>query len=116
MGLQGCVEVSDTTIARLAVGQRRRLLQYFTKASRQFQNFFILVPMPDSAVSVASRDSSPAAPLASETTIELQPEQIRSVLDADTLSASEIGHYDPNLINAYYRRHPLQVLARIGDI
>ncbi|NJK99357.1 MAG: AarF/ABC1/UbiB kinase family protein [Spirulinaceae cyanobacterium SM2_1_0] len=72
--------------------------------------------MPDSAVSVASRDSSPAAPLASETTIELQPEQIRSVLDADTLSASEIGHYDPNLINAYYRRHPLQVLARIGDI
>ncbi len=74
--------------------------------------------MTDSAVPAAP-PSSPAPPagLASRPPRdERQPERIRSVLDADTLSASEIGHYDPDLINAYYRRHPFQVLARLFDI
>ncbi|MCW6035530.1 AarF/ABC1/UbiB kinase family protein [Spirulina subsalsa FACHB-351] len=42
-----------------------------------------------------------------------RPEKIRTVLDTDTLSASEIGHYNPDLIIAYYRRHPLQVIGRL---
>ncbi len=58
----------------------------------------------------------PAGRARAEATAEARPERIRSVIDADTLSASEIGHYDPELINAFYRNHPFQVLARVGSI
>jgi len=91
----------------------QQLLQYFTKPHCCRLLSRTSLTMPDPA---ASSYPSPARQAARDPSTEWQPERIRSVIDADTLSVSEIGHYDPYLIAAYYRRHPFQVLARIVEI
>ncbi|NEO27099.1 MAG: AarF/ABC1/UbiB kinase family protein, partial [Kamptonema sp. SIO4C4] len=40
----------------------------------------------------------------------------KAILDADTLTEKEIGHYDPDLIMAYYGRRPLRVISRLFSI